>query len=197
MMETRNKFEKVFRCDLQEISDMLNSCMDYVEQSRVRTNDLTEDVRARFKWVMTELLTNAIKHSGVPECVVLIVSDSEKLVLEKADSGLPLAIKLENNGGKVSWPLDSITPPVEFEIYQNGIESLRLSAPSINRAVFSVEEMESSSNPMISELTTEHFGLLILTKALDAFEYEYEPQTGTNTFRCTFKLKPDGHEASV
>ncbi|WP_157488102.1 anti-sigma regulatory factor [Dyadobacter crusticola] len=192
MMETRNKFEKVFRCDLQGISDMLNSCMEYVEQSSVPTNDLTEDLRSRFKWVVTEMLTNAIKHSGVPECAVLIRNDQEKLVLEKADTGLPLTIKLENGAGKVSWPLESIMPPVAFEIYQNGIESLQLTAPSTTRAVFSVKEMQHSDQPVISESTTEHFGLLILTKASDAFEYEYEAKTGTNTFRCIFNLKPNG-----
>jgi two-component sensor histidine kinase len=187
MKESRNKFEKVFRCNQQEISDMLKSCMNHVEQSE--TEPVDADVRSRFKWVVTELLTNAIKHSGVEECLISIQNYQDKLVFEKTDAGNPLALNVNHLSKKVSWPLSGDTVPAHFEIYQNGIEALWVSALSSTEAAFSVRQMSEEDQPGISESMTEHFGLLILTKASDQFEYQYEPSSKTNRFRCIFNLK--------
>ena len=189
MREPQNKFEKVFKCNQKGISDMLDRCMDYVGHNEAISEKVTPEIRSRFKWVVTEMLTNAIKHSGVDECRLSIESDADSLVFEKEDAGLPLNLAEPNGSTQLSWPLEGAVLPTDFQIYQNGVESLLLTATSKTNAVFSVKEVGDSDLPPLSDTLSEHLGLLILAKAADEFEYEYDVQRGVNKFRCVFNLK--------
>ena len=189
MREPNNKFEKVFKCNRQEISDMLNRCMDYVGNDEMISGGVTPEIRSRFKWVVTEMLTNAIKHSGVDECTLSIKNDAKSLILEKEDVGFPLRLAEPDGQNHISWPLEGAVLPVNFQIYQNGVESLLLTSTSKTNAVFSVKEIGDGALPPVSATLNEHFGLLILAKAADEFEYEYDAQRGINRFRCVFNLK--------
>ncbi|KAA0993776.1 ATP-binding protein [Dyadobacter aurulentus] len=171
--------------------------MDYLGHNETISEKATPEIRSRFKWVVTEMLTNAIKHSGVDACRLSIESDADNLVLEKEDAGVPLSLRDPNGSTQISWPLKDALLPADFQIYQNGIESLLLTATSRTNAVFSVKEVGNSDLPPVSDTLSEHFGLLILAKAADKFEYEYDVQRGINKFRCVFNLKTTDNETQV
>ncbi|TLV02601.1 sensor histidine kinase [Dyadobacter luticola] len=193
MNEDQNRFETVFECDLEAISDTVSLCVAYIE-GQIGQQDLELGVSTRIKWVITEMLTNAIKHSAVEECLLTIRINDAQVFFEKKDSGKPLTLKnYASSGvadrGPITWPLQEEAFPQHFQVYHNGSESLTVLAESPNRVVFYIQEIESEEMPMLLLNTSEHFGLLILTKASDHFEYEYEPVTGINRFRSTFNLQ--------
>ncbi|HVV56118.1 MAG TPA: hypothetical protein VHC47_12360, partial [Mucilaginibacter sp.] len=49
-----------------------------------------DDILFRCKVIVTELLTNAIKHAGDGSTLFGIERDSEQLVIQKSDKGAPL-----------------------------------------------------------------------------------------------------------
>lgn len=194
MKEDSGKIDIVFKCDREEIPGIVNLCLDHI---RKKTHTMPVDLvtLAKLKWVITELLTNAVKHSGMETCTMTFEQDSEQLVLEKEDSGKPLTI-FENNSSKlVSWPLENLSEPLEFQIYHNGMDSLKVRSTQPDSAVFFVEQLDDVEMPGLLIDTSEHFGLLILTKASDEFTYTYDPVLKTNRFRSIIYLKNTEYEA--
>ncbi|MCE6987650.1 anti-sigma regulatory factor [Dyadobacter sp. CY323] len=181
-------FDMVFKCDLEEVSNTVNLCIAQIEEC-VGEDRMDLGIITRIKWVVTELVTNAIKHSGVGECLMIIQSNEKELLIEKQEDGHPLTLTEYAIGKSVSWPIQHDLFPQVFQLYHNGSESLWVSAPDPSRAVFHVKELGIPHIPELLADTSEHFGLLILTKASDAFEYRRE--AGINHFRSTFNLKND------
>jgi anti-sigma regulatory factor (Ser/Thr protein kinase) len=179
------KTKLIFNCDLEAISDTVNLCVAEVEK---HSEQLAADlgITTRIRWVITELLTNAIKHSGVDECVLTLFVDDEKVLFEKTDTGNQFQITEHNTNRLIGWPVEGRPLPGKLQVAHNGMESLWAEILTENKAAFFVTEVEEPTMPPLSQDTSEHFGLLILTKASDAFEYEYEADSKTNRFRCTF-----------
>ena len=121
--------------------------------------------------------------------------DEQDLIVEKQENGQPFVLSEYSSGKSVSWPLPHDRFPQDFQLYHNGSESLWASAPDPNRAIFQIKELGKPNMPELLNDTSEHFGLLILTKASDAFEYLHD--SGVNHFRSTFNLKKIDNEASV
>jgi hypothetical protein len=196
MKEESGKINIVFKCDREEIPGIVNLCLDHI---RKKTYVVPVDLLllAKLKWIVTELLTNAVKHSGMEECILTFEQNNEQLVLEKEDTGKPLML-FENNSGKViNWPLQNLSEPLEFQIYHNGTESLKVRSTEPDSADFFVEQLDDVEMPGLLIDTSEHFGLLILTKASDEFTYTYDPVLKINRFRSTIYLKSSEHEASI
>jgi anti-sigma regulatory factor (Ser/Thr protein kinase) len=187
MKQDNNRFEIVFICDLEAISDMANLCIAHIESS-LADKEIGLGLITRIKWVIMEMLTNAIKHSGMEECRLALTINDQQVILEKKDSGNPLALSESTDRGKLQWPLKTGSFPARFPVYHNGTDSLSVLAHDANRATFFVEEIAEEAMPGLLLNTSEHFGLLILTKASDTFEYEYEPGSGINHFKSTFNL---------
>lgn len=194
MKEESGKINIAFKCDREEIPGIVNLCLDHIrKETHVKPVGML--TLAKLKWIITELLTNAVKHSGMEECLLTFEHDTEQLVLEKEDTGKPLML-LENNSGKViTWPLPALSEPLEFQIYHNGTDSLKVRSLEPDSAAFFVEQLEDVEMPGLLIDTSEHFGLLILTKASDEFTYTYDPIQKVNRFRSTIYLKNSEHEA--
>lgn len=150
------------------------------------TNDDNELLQWKVKWSVTELLTNAVKHAGTENTVFYLYENDKCLIIEKTDNGKPFSLFSLDNDVKLTWPLKEEYVQQKFVLQNNGSESLTLVINSQSHATFSFNE-NTHSNPTDSlEHFSEHFGLLIITKSSDRFEYEYDAQTKTNLFRCTF-----------
>ncbi|WAC13627.1 ATP-binding protein [Dyadobacter pollutisoli] len=186
MKEDSDEINIVFRCHREAIPGTLNVCLDQIRKN-TESHLIDESVLSRIKWVITELLTNAVKHSGQDESALKIKISRSELVLEKADSGKPLILTGQNNG-KISWPLENLSPPIDFPIYHNGMDSLCVRTDQNGKAVFFIEKMAGMEMPGLLTDTSEHFGLLIMTKASDEFTYEYDPLNKVNRFACLFNL---------
>jgi anti-sigma regulatory factor (Ser/Thr protein kinase) len=184
MREDSDQITIVFKSNREGIPGTLNLCLNHIRQ-KVRRPPLDEEMMAKIKWVIMELLTNAVKHSGERESVLRIGFTMDAVILQKEDYGKPLAL-VGLGRKKIMWPLEEMVRPLDFPIYHNGMDSLCVRTDESGRAVFFIEELAELEMPALLSDTSEHFGLLIMTKASDEFAYEYEPETGLNRFISTF-----------
>jgi anti-sigma regulatory factor (Ser/Thr protein kinase) len=127
--------------------------------------------------VITELLTNAIKHTGDTEIAVSISISNEYLIIEKSDHGNPFnpndfLSQLTNTGSKI-------------QLSQDDLYSIYALIENDNQVRFTCEENKTALSFVD---IMEHFGLLIITRAADEFTYRYDPATGLNTFRVQMLL---------
>lgn len=187
MSEDLNLIEINFSSNRHEIPGTLNLCIDHIREY-AGTQPLDESIVSRVKWVITELLTNAVKHSGERETVLKIRIEPDAIVLIKEDYGKPLVLTGEDHEKKIIWPLEKIVRPVDFPIYHNGMDSLCVRTDEAGKAIFFIEQLAEMEMPALLSDTSEHFGLLIMTKASDEFTYEFDAATGLNRFVNTFNL---------
>ncbi|GGM87215.1 hypothetical protein GCM10010967_19520 [Dyadobacter beijingensis] len=176
----------VFDCNREGIPGTLNVCLNHIRE-KTGALPLDDALMAKIKWVLMELLTNAVKHSGERQSVLRIGFSEEALSLEKEDYGKPLVL-VGQDKKKIVWPLEEVVKPVDFPIYHNGMDSLCVRTDEAGRATFFIEELAEMEMPALLSDTSEHFGLLIMTKASDEFAYEHDPDTGLNRFTSTFYL---------
>lgn len=127
------------------------------------------------KFVLTELLTNAIKHANTDE-VTLNIEITESLVrFIKTDHGTPMNF-----------------PKVESESFKNAI----IITADIMHTLYAVKQNgklyfhchENSDTVITMNGFPEHFGLLIITKAADEFYYLYNEQNKVNTFAVSINI---------
>ncbi|WP_353720648.1 anti-sigma regulatory factor [Dyadobacter sp. 676] len=188
MREDSDHIRIVFKSSREAIPGTLNLCLDHIRR-KAGASQPGEDLMAKIKWVIMELLTNAVKHSGERETVLKIGLTADALILEKEDYGKPL-ILVGQDKKKIMWPLEHLARPVDFPIYHNGMDSLCVRTDQSGRAVFFIEQLAEMEMPALLSDTSEHFGLLIMTKASDEFAYEHDPDTGLNRFISIFYLNP-------
>lgn len=184
MREDSDQITIVFNSNREAIPGTLNLCLNHIRQ-KVSGPPLDEDIMAKIKWVIMELLTNAVKHSGERESVLKITLTTDAVILQKEDYGKPLTL-VGQDKKKIIWPLEDMVRPLDFPIYHNGMDSLCVRTDESGRAIFFIEELVELEMPALLSDTSEHFGLLIMTKASDEFAYEHEPDTGLNRFISTF-----------
>lgn len=176
----------VFSSKREEVPATLHLCLDHI-RIKAGASPLADEVMDKIKWVVIELLTNAVKHSGERESMLKISVSRGTIVLEKEDYGPPLVL-VGHDRKKIMWPLEGLMRPFDFPIYHNGMDSLCVRMDESGKATFFIEQLAELEMPALLSDTSEHFGLLIMTKASDEFTYEYDPATGVNRFISTFHL---------
>jgi hypothetical protein len=122
------------------------------------------------KIILTELLTNAVKHS-FSRCALISISIADNNIsLSKTDYGMPLSLIAYANMGEPRIP---ITNDILHTLYAipEGDNTIR----------FACEE--STMDDLVAiERIVEHFGLIIITKASDRFVYKYSEDSKANVF---------------
>ena len=164
---------------------MIRSCIAFVEIN-MNLYMFSPDLLPKIQWVITELLMNGTKYSGSRESTLNIEFNEIGVNIIREDSGMPLGLTVDEGVQKLAWPLESALLDQEFEIYRNGMDSLRIYTESSERAVFYVAELENIEMPLLLNTTSEHFGLMIIAKASDRFSYDYDTKTKKNIFKTTF-----------
>jgi anti-sigma regulatory factor (Ser/Thr protein kinase) len=159
----------------QSLITSINQIFDFVQSSLPRyAISKSIDFKARF--IITELLTNAIKHAGKTETCLKISIDCEYIRIEKTDFGNPFKLPLTLNGSAES----------RVRLSGDSFHSMyAIAEGSVVR--FICEEYVQTDNPGINEIM-EHFGLLIITKSADEFTYQYDNFSGLNTFIVLLKF---------
>lgn len=130
-----------------------------------------ETVLFKAKYILTELLTNAIKHSGTNSSFFDIDIENKALRINKTDTGRPLKFAL----------LNEQTYPYSTCIAGDAMHVLYASCLQPGVIKFFAKENTDDTEFDINNIF-EHFGLLIITKSSDDFRYFYEAQTGLNHF---------------
>ena len=187
MNQNPDQFQFVFNCRQEGIPSLLDQCHEYINQNAEER--FTEPaLLSKIKWVLTELLTNAVKHSETAECMLSLSLKDGQLIIEKHDKGKPLTLHNPVNDTKITWPLHPGKTIEDFQIYHNGMDSLKVKIDEQHLASFYTEELPESQMPALLLDTSEHFGLLIITKASDAFIYQYIHEGNLNKFQVRFNV---------
>lgn len=145
-------------------------------KTNIPNGEGTRELLFKSKFILTELLTNAIKHANTHEVKLNIEIKDSVVKFEKQDYGNPL-----------------ILPQVKNDQFENAI----IVTADIMHILYAVEKegvayfyCHENTVPSIDTENDfpEHFGLLIITKAADDFSYRYDSETNLNTFTATVSL---------
>jgi anti-sigma regulatory factor (Ser/Thr protein kinase) len=170
-----DKLEFEFDNKAGELVSSLEDMLGYIKGC-LPAHAETEDVLFKCKVIITELLTNAIKHPGKGKTQFNIELNETALAITKTDYGLPLyLINTRNNSAK------AIAEANKRLISADPLTSLYANWESENHIRFSSEE--GSSGDFSVEQVMEHFGILIITRSSDEFTYIYHKNTRANVFR--------------
>lgn len=145
-------------------------------KTNIPNGEGTRELLFKSKFILTELLTNAIKHANTHEVKLNIEIKDGVVKFEKQDHGSPL-----------------ILPKVKNDQFENAI----IVTADVMHTLYAVEKdgvayfyCHENTVPFIDTETDfpEHFGLLIITKAADEFSYQYNSETNLNTFTATVSI---------
>ena len=162
-----------FYNNAEDIYPVLLDVMSFIQTS---ASISCKQVTSRSSVILTELLTNGVKHAGDTPTLIRISRQEDGLHLIKSDQGrlfLPEKIgrldKINLQAGKkISITSDPIT-----ELYAVAEDDYRLR--------FGVKDHPLNDDIPVQGLL-EHYGLLMITKASDHFFYEYHPEQQLNVF---------------
>jgi hypothetical protein len=138
-------------------------------------NPAAEQTIFKAKVIITELLTNSLKHSGTGSTLIDITVNKGELEIVKTDFGAPLNLNNANNKA-----------PVTNDV----LHTLYAIQKSLYEIQFICEENNLGGILVVDDIV-EHFGLLIITKAANNFTYIYEPEAKANKFRAALKIDGD------
>lgn len=179
------ELQKSFRYQHEsgDLAFLIRTSLDYVE-GQLNLLVLSTEILPKIQWVVTELLMNGAKHSGVSESILQIEFKETGVTISREDSGPPLKLWVDEKRLQLSWPLEECMLDQQYEVYLNGMDSLQIYTESSDKVIFQVIELDAIQMHHLLNSTSEHFGLLIITKASDRFNYTWE--NGKNIFKTTF-----------
>lgn len=146
--------------------------LDYLD-SLLATHGLSRAVKLRAKFIIAELLNNAVKHSGTEESALEVGLKDNHLYISKKDDGKPfdLVTEIEKKNTQLMVSSDAM-----HLLYAVKKEDHTVSFYCKENLTFQLD---------VNQLA-EHLGLLIITKAADEFTYHYHKPT--NLFCARIKL---------
>lgn len=166
------KFE--FLSSDETITPVLKQVLEYVKNALpAKVN--ADNTLFKAKIITTELLTNAVKHSGSKSTVIDVKITNKILTITKTNYSDPLALIAKTN---VTRDKAAITKDILHTLYAK--------FTAIDQVQFLYEENDIDDTSSINDII-EHFGLLIITKAADIFVYTYDHRAGSNTFVATIE----------
>lgn len=144
-------------------------------------DNLVENVPAisllfKAKIILTELLTNAVKHSFSRNTLIDICVDDNCIVLKKTDYGMPLSLIAYTNTDETKIP---VTNDILHTLYAIPEEKDTIRFACEEATINDLEEIDR---------IVEHFGLIIITKASDKFVYHYCEATNANVFTASLNF---------
>jgi anti-sigma regulatory factor (Ser/Thr protein kinase) len=166
---TKQQFE--FLNSVDHLTAAIKQMLDFIDNS-LRDHPAAKRTIFKAKVIITELLTNSLKHSGTGSTLIDVAINKNKLEIIKTDFGAPLVL----THAKRKLP---ITNDVLHTLY--AIQKAQ------NKIQFICEENNLDDVMAIDDIV-ENFGLMIITKAADNFIYIYEPGTKANKFKATLKI---------
>lgn len=164
----------------------LNEILEVIKNATAHLSD-AELIAGKCKLILTELLTNALKHSLAAQSTIGVIITAHKIIITKKDSGRPFYLPESEGREEICWPVSKSLKDEEIIIYEDELCTLHALIESENRLIFFTEDLPISVPPRPVNIL-EHFGIMILTKSSDEFIYEYNPVTQTNLFQSTVIL---------
>ncbi|AYL95855.1 hypothetical protein [Mucilaginibacter celer] len=176
----------VFNNETEGIYPLTLQITDYIKN--IAEQFIDEDVSFRVRTILIELLTNSLKHHSEQTTLIEVSLKNNKLSIKKLDKGQPFQIKTRQYLLKWPLPLD-VLKKNEIAVYGDDFGTLKGRLKNSNKLEFYTEDVDVQyvDREVIKGLN-EHYGLMIITRASDVFNYEYKPGTGANNFTSIIQL---------
>ena len=168
----KQQFE--FLNSVDHLTAVLKQMLNFIDNS-LQDHPAAQQTVFKAKVIITELLTNSLKHSGTGSTLIDVVINRNKLEIIKIDFGAPLVLTHTTR---------------KLPITNDVLHTLYAIQKTQNKIQFICEENNLDDVMAIDDIV-EHFGLLIITKAADNFTYIYEPEAKANKFKATLKIDGD------
>ncbi|WDF53680.1 ATP-binding protein [Mucilaginibacter sp. KACC 22063] len=158
--------ELYFLNDLSYVpATLLDDMLNFIRNNLPQQPD-HDALTFKTKFILTELITNAVKHTPNDSSSLQIRMEDDGIRIIKTDTGNPLNFKLK------AAPSDSV-------IASDFLHTLYVKNKDEQLHFYCVENHNSLA---ADDNLPEHFGLLIITKSSDTFYYHHNKTTGVNTF---------------
>ena len=168
----------IFQRSNQSLVASLKQILDFINE-HTHCHEDALSIQFKAKVTVTELLNNAIKHSGSTQTVIDVVIHNQKIVIKKTDDGPRF-----NPGGLLTFFIrgENIT------LSSDDLNSMYAVVQNDNTIKFICEKNIDKQIVDIKSIS-EHFGLLIITRSADEFTYRYDDRTSSNIFQVEFGLR--------
>ena len=138
------------------------------------------DLSFKMEMVMTELLTNALKHVKDAETCIRIYLDDNYLTIEKTDFGTQFN---PHNFADIFKQ----TPGYKILLTHDDLNSV-YAVLEMNDTVRFICEQKKNKNGIDINNIGEHFGMIIISRAAEVFTYHYDTASGLNRFNVRMRL---------
>ncbi|MBD3749162.1 MAG: hypothetical protein IE931_06690 [Sphingobacteriales bacterium] len=164
-----------------EYKHFIDECCAFINDIDSFCNDYSKS--AKFKLVIMELLTNAVKHSKTVSYLEIIKTD-DQLIIKKIDGGNKFAFKDIFSNEIIQFPMPHFTHGKKITALLGNNYKLPLVVKSGNKVEF-LEPFEVDYSEMN---IPENFGLLIIKQCSDYFYYYFDENKKQNVFEVIFNL---------
>ena len=173
----------IFDNDTNSLLPFLLQAKHYILNELPAGNYDKEGILDRCRFIITELCTNAIKHSGEKQSEFNIYIENSHLIIERRDKGKQLHPIVNNQKTPLPLP-DSMDLVTLTEDDINRLNMKRIDGYSVR---FYVEEI-TATNSSKQQTVNEHFGLIIICQSSDKFTYSFHAPDSINVFTADIEL---------
>ena len=178
------KQEFNFKIKEQDVLPFVIKVNEWIEQGLPQ--DRSSDVLFfKSKLILTELVTNAIKHAHTNDFNLVVGIESDLVKITRIENGNPFSLFSE--GRALEWPLAASYIGKPVMILKDKMSNISAVIKDYYDIEFKLEEYSKDEEVVIDTLL-EHFGLIIITKLSDKFNYSYDPNNHLNIFEATIKF---------
>lgn len=161
----------------------IDTCCNFVADFEPLSGDFKR--LAKFKLVIMELLTNAMKHTKAISFLELEIGEDE-ISIRKIDAGSRFSFLDSKTGKSYCFPLTDFHYPTQMLAVFGDNYSLDILIKNEDL----IEFLEPKEIDYLSahELP-ENFGLMVIKQCASSFHYHYNVPDGRNTFEVVFDFK--------
>lgn len=160
----------------------IETCCNFVSDFEPLASDFKR--LSKFKLVIMELLTNAMKHGRAVSFLELETKENE-ISIKKIDSGIPFTFSDCDTGITYTFPLTGFSQPTQLTALLGNNYKLDIVVKNENL----IEFLEPPQTDYLSlQEVPENFGLMVIRQCASAFYYHYNYPAGKNTFEVLFKF---------
>ena len=182
MFSTPTKLILEIPHQVNSFKPLIEECCSFISDIKHFSDDFSRT--SKFKLVIMELLTNAIKHCNSTSYLEIHIQDHQ-LLIRKIDCGKKFSFLDDESKEDYQFPIATFKEPFLINALLGNNYKLSLLIKSENHIEFL--EPPEIDYLAINEIP-ENFGLMIIRKCVDVFQYYYEEKTFSNIFEVTFKF---------
>ncbi|BAV10237.1 hypothetical protein SAMN05421788_104392 [Filimonas lacunae] len=172
---------------LKHLPTYLEEVLSFIEQHLPPLYTHSPSLLFYCKTILSELLTNTIKHAEQDATELLITLYPQYLTIIRRDQCPPLHFSCTAQNTSLQWPLAASLLNTRHVIYKDDLNVLHLQLTAEGQAIF--EAWQNTGNTFDINTLHEHYGLLMITLSSKIFTYLYDAGTQQNIFTATVEYQ--------